>query len=142
MIKVYALLVGRPWGEPEYSYLNAFYEELRSGTIGRDRGKKAARGVPMEIIDVLCALRGHKCEGGVMRLPAYPRAWHRDSGYACPAQAPNSGVSTVQEGTMGTFFVAAFPVNNGTNIASAAGLVIGFATGPARAVETTQRTVL
>ena len=73
MIKVYALLVGRPWREPNYSYLIAFYEELRAGTIGCDRGKKAARGAPMDIIGVLCALRGHKCEGGVTRLPAGTR---------------------------------------------------------------------
>ena len=59
VIKVYALLVGRPWREPKYSYLIAFYEELRAGTIGRDRGKKAARGAPMDIIAVLSALRGH-----------------------------------------------------------------------------------
>jgi hypothetical protein len=29
----------------------------------------------------------------------------------------------MREGAMGTFFVAAFPVNNDTNVASAAGLL-------------------
>src|SRR5262249_47412096 len=38
-----------------------------------------------------------------------------------------AGVSTVREVAMGTFFGAAFPVNNGANTASAAGLAIGFA---------------
>jgi hypothetical protein len=71
VIKVYALLVGRPWREPKYSYLIAFYEELRAGTIGRDRGKKAARGAPVDIIasprctDITCRRRCEATPGAV-----------------------------------------------------------------------------
>src|SRR5262249_42117820 len=47
----------RPWREPKYSYLIAFYEELRAGTISRDRGKKAARGAPTDILAGLSVMR-------------------------------------------------------------------------------------
>ena len=118
MIKVYALLVGRPWREPKYSYLIAFYEELRAGTIGRDRGKKAARGAPMDIIAVLSALRGHNCaEGGVRRLlaPSSSLVPELRVAHARHRSRPTAGVSTAREGAMGTFFGAVFPVNKGTN---------------------------
>jgi hypothetical protein len=114
VIKVYALLVGRPWREPKYSYLIAFYEELRAGTIGRDRGKKAASGAPRDIIAVPPSCADIRADGGVRRLPTPSASLVSE----LRMRLPGTGAARQQafqlcEGAMGTFFAAAFPVNNG-----------------------------